>query len=191
MISTSIFASLRPLPTRTQSRVTSHCLMALGLPAYARYASHKSSKAMKAMKSLKKAEPAKPPVPKPAVPKGKTTRLTPTKEAAKAQETSAVIAPESYILLDQQLGSKAEPTLLYRKSHWKLVLGCYALTATGVWVCLNHYYVNIMAPVGVPSWVTWTHYVGVFFIGIGVVNTFMYPARCSCFLEISFIEHSH
>jgi len=149
-----------------------------------RYASHKSSKAMKAMKAMKsskKAEPPKPSVPKPTVPKAKAARPTPTKETAKAQEPSAEITPESYILLEQQLGSKAGPTLLYRKSHWKLVLGCYAMTATGIWVSLNHYYVNIMTPVGVPRWVTWTHYVGVFFIGIGVVNTFMYPARCGGF----------
>ncbi|KAF8433420.1 hypothetical protein BGX38DRAFT_1333766 [Terfezia claveryi] len=197
MISTSVFASLRPLPARTQFRVAGRCLVALSSPTYVRYASHKSSKAMKAMKSLKKTEPAKPSVPKPSVPKislpkptvpkpsvpkptvpkAKTTRPAPTKEAAKSQEPSVAITPESYILLEQQLGSKAGPTVLYRKSHWKLVLGCYAMTATGIWAGLDYYYVNIMAPVGVPNWVTWTHYVGVFFISIGVVITFMYPAR--------------
>ena len=178
MIPTFAIASLRhfqPLLVRAQFRVACRCLVALGSPAHARYASHKSSKAMKAMKSIKKAELAKPFVPKPTVPKAKTT------PAAKAQEP--VITPESYILLEQHLGSKSGPTLLYHKSHWKLVLGCYALTASGIWIGLNHYYVSIMSPVGVPGWVTWTHYVGVLFIGIGVVATFMYPARSGCFLR--------
>lgn len=147
------------------------------IPMPVRFATHKSAKAVKALKSLKKAESPQVSLPQSTeAPKPKTKSLPKPENKPRAQLPST----PKYYALEEILGSQEEPTLLYRKNHWKLSLVCYAATGLGLWCMYNYYQAHIVNPIGVGNayWMKATYCTVIALIGVGVVGIFIYPWRC-------------
>ena len=141
----------------------------LANPMQLRYSSHKSAKARKALSSLKQGlQPRKP----------RASTQTTFKPNITPPIATKIHPPfPNALTLEEQLAGLQEPTLLYRKSYWKIALTSSVIAGLGLGAIYNSYYSYIVVPVDTPAWIRATHYATIVLMGIAVAAVLVYPAR--------------